>query len=224
MHEVLSGEDIDKLAEKRLKNSKFAFVLEEPQALDIDGFAEFELDATIDYAPLSQDLSILGLSSYNKQEVQVWDADRQNPMRRKVENNTILLDSIFSENSERETQRRFTLGHECGHFLLHRKFEETRNMTVREFDWYCTCTRIDLVDEKPNRLNFQEWQADRYSAALLMPKSTTLQAYHEYVDNSNIKFENTVAAIEFCADYFMELFNVSRKTARIRLNCLVLEA
>ncbi len=68
-------------------------------------------------------------------------------------------------------RRRFTIGHELGHWCLHRTDGEPL---------YCRASVVDpqegAADERPPRPVFEE-EADAFAAALLMPAELMLREY-----------------------------------------------
>lgn len=69
----LSKDKLESQAEKVLATYRGGSHLQSPGPLDIDSFAEFHLEATLDYHQLSEDGSILGMSIFQEIAVPVVD-------------------------------------------------------------------------------------------------------------------------------------------------------
>jgi hypothetical protein len=103
-----------------------------------------------------------------------------------------------------EGRRRFTIGHEVGHYLIHQKEE-----TPRIF-----CRQADIVEEEeprdgPREKPRVELEADAFAAALLMPI--------HLIEQESEKCGGDVEAMK-------RLFDCSEKAMRYRLNGLALSA
>lgn len=90
------------------------------------------------------------------------------------ETRTILIDPWAQEIGERY---RFTLAHEVAHLLLHRRvkraagvFDEDGGM--RDSTRTITTNRV----EASNKRSVIEWQANRFAAAMLVPRATVREA------------------------------------------------
>jgi IrrE N-terminal-like domain len=70
------------------------------------------------------------------------------------------------------TRRRFTIGHELGHWELHRDLQRTL---------FCRATTIK--EDQPQAVPDIEEEASRFAAALLMPQWLMVRAYAELGDN-----------------------------------------
>ena len=125
-----------------------------PQALDVDSFVEFYMNATIDYARLSQDGSILGLSTLAQTSVTVFSEDGIAQSRSYPED-TILLDvDIYLHSSL--ARSRFT--------FMHLYYHKHLAAAVQ----YCN---------EGNQKNRCELQANCLAAALLMPEPMVRRAF-----------------------------------------------
>jgi Zn-dependent peptidase ImmA (M78 family) len=143
-----------------------------PQAMDVDHFAEFHCDATIDFANLSQDGETLGCSCFNDGVLLVWDDTRTKEIKLNVLKGYIFVDKALLD-SEVEGRIRFTIIHECSHLILHPRFYYQKpGSTIPTID--CKIYHVDewtkrspMTDEE-----IREWQANRLGAALIMPVRT----------------------------------------------------
>lgn len=170
MHPYYSSAQLEQKAIKILKCYQKGELLTKPQKLDVDDFAEFFLDLRIDYVNLSHDQKILGCMCFNDGLLEVWNQDLQQYYTINVNSGTVLIDNNLIETGP-EGRIRFTLIHECAHWILHRKVYEKnpnngqysfKNPIYRNEKWSKNTKRTD--EEK------REWQANRLGAALIMPE------------------------------------------------------
>jgi hypothetical protein len=70
------------------------------------------------------------------------------------------------------SRRRFTIGHELGHWELHRDLQRTL---------FCRATTVK--EDPPRAVHDIEEEASRFAAALLMPQWLMLRAYGELGDD-----------------------------------------
>ena len=139
--------------------------------------------------------------------------------------------SIFIDNSLRETDRfPFVLAHEYGHLILHRSIDPQK---IGYTDSLIEDTHYDLVTGKKileTPKDWVEWQANRFASALLMPRSTFINALIDfqktrginknigiiYLDNlpySLAEFRNNLSHLAI-------LYGVNRTNVEYRLNDL----
>ncbi len=160
---ILSREDLEDLAQTVL--SDFQGVPVKIGPIDIDRLATEYLGLVVQYEGLSEDQSILGVTTYAPCEV--WTTRGAIY----VAPNTVLLDwslrPLPSADSSR-CLRRFTLAHECAHQILYR------------YESASFQSQIGTV-YSPRRFRVQEdwneWQANALGAALLMPPNLLQQAW-----------------------------------------------
>ncbi len=170
-------------------------------AIDIDRFLEFQVGAEIDYAPLSQDGSILGMTCYEDKDIQIWDAERQNPLIRRGKPKLILIDP----DCDHDGRMRFTMAHECAHLLLH---------NADDFQNDACLSLNDFPTVKGKVTNWAEWQANRFAAALLMPMDLVLEKVRQFSDDEP---SSSDINIEFDAlSEIAGLFEVSVQAMKIR--------
>lgn len=139
----------------------------------------------------------------------------------------------------------FTLGHEIGHWILHKHLFVCDSQQLNLFD---DGSRMpDVVCRSTNRKKPIEWQADAFAANLLMPRSLVFQAWNEFRDGDDREAamvdlrpkydqrtlyhrgdvaintaERDLAIKEDFAAPLAERFQVSREAMRIRLEELKL--
>ncbi|HAL74161.1 MAG TPA: hypothetical protein DCM45_03590 [Clostridiales bacterium] len=159
----LSSLDIERLAYNQLSVYNKT-LLTQPGNLDIDDFAENYLGINLDFAELSNNGSILGMLAFSDCVVPIYDSE-QNEMRSlNVKAGTALIDSTSIK--RHEYRGRFTIAHECAHWLLHRPSYQGQSIICRKTG---TTDHIDWL----------EWQADNFASALLMPAV----AVHAFMKN-----------------------------------------
>ena len=172
MYHIYSAERLEKKALEILKKYKNGELLLTPQAMDVDHFAEFHLKAKIDFANLSQDGLTLGCTCFNDGVLMVWNDDRTNEIPLDVEKGWILVDNEMLD-CEVEGRTRFTIIHECAHWILHPRFYYQKpGGKIPKIQ----CT-IYQIEDRDGRLpmtdeEVREWQANRLGAALIMPAPT----------------------------------------------------
>ena len=167
-----SAERLENKAVEILQKYKNGELLLSPQAMDVDRFAEFHLKAKIDFANLSQDRLTLGCTCFNDGVLMVWDDERTEEVPLNVERGWILVDNDILD-CEVEGRIRFTIIHECAHWILHPRFyyqkpgEKIPRIQCTIFQIEDKERRLPMTDEE-----VREWQADRLGAALIMPANT----------------------------------------------------
>ena len=161
-------EDIERIADTVLRD--YLSTLEEydsPLPLNIEDFARKYLGLRIDYRRLSFDGDTLGMTTMADMTVQL-------PQGKRLENvflpeGTILIDSSLNELPRSVTERaryRFTLAHECAHQILFRLETQAMQDAIREqIRGKCVSLR-----ELKSQGDWDEWQANVFAAALLMPE------------------------------------------------------
>ena len=172
MYHIYSAERLESKALEILKKYKNGELLLVPQAMDVDHFAEFHLNAKIDFANLSQDGQTLGCTCFNDGVLMVWNDERTEEMPLNVEKGWILVDNE-AINCEINGRTRFTIIHECAHWILHPRFyyqkpgEKIPTIKCTVYQVEDSERRLPMTDEE-----VREWQANRLGAALIMPAPT----------------------------------------------------
>lgn len=131
--------------------------------------------------------------------------------------------SVELTNDERRQNRlRTTLTHEYGHVYFH------------SYLWEIEPPARDLFRQQPNRdkgickrdvildapqTDWMEWQAGYVCGALLMPKSTVLRLYQDYVQSQRLygPVSHQTCHAYALIDRMVEAFRVSQDAARVRL-------
>ena len=233
---ILSKDDMDFMAEYILRDYSEK-ALNEPSALDIERFAEFYMGLQMDYQDLTHNRSILGMMVFNDCHVPIYDANRREAIYISVDEGTALIDSSLLEKDQKR-RGRFTLGHESGHWIFHRKKYWVNPDQLSLFDTgkmepvvKCKTANVESIAQK-SRFNtdddWMEWQADYMSSALLMPKVTFAMAVQELFKQAGIQegyYERGRSVdLDFWAGeiprILADIFDVSFQAAAIRLKTL----
>lgn len=149
-------------------------------------------------------------------------------------------------NPARVGRYHFTLGHEIGHWRLHRPYFKTNSAERKLFD--NGSLQPDVVCRSSERKKPVESQADKFAASLLMPRTMVYTVWSEHTDSDGTvaikelrtRYASTLAAEpffhrgrvlsdqeekdnaikeEFCRP-MAEVFQVSAEAMRIRLETL----
>ena len=220
MYHFYTAERLESKALGILQKYKDGKLLLEPQAMDVDDFAEFYLKAKIDFANLSQDGFTLGCTCFNDGVLMVWDDTRTKEIPLDVERGWILIDNEILD-CEIEGRTRFTIIHECAHWILHPRFyyQKPGEKLPR-----IQCT-IYQVEDKNGRLpmtddEIREWQANRLGAALIMPANTVKMLLAEKLGLSDANTPPAAKYSELLISKMATVYNVSKSAMNIRLKNL----
>ena len=219
MYHKYTAERLEKRATDILTKYKDGELLNTPQAMDVDHFAEFYCNATIDFANLSQDGKTLGCTCFNDGRLIVWDDNRTNEIMLDVSKGYIFIDKALLQ-SEIEGRVRFTIIHECSHLLLHPRFYYIKPGTVMpRID--CTVYHIEEWTKRPPMSDddIREWQANRLGAALIMPAKTIRMLLAD-----QLKIDADSFIPEYLSETFIkgmaDVFQVSKSAMSNRLRDL----
>jgi hypothetical protein len=219
LYHCYTSERLEKKAEEILLKYLDGALLLKPQAMDVDHFAEFYCKATPDYAYLSEDGLTLGLTCFQNGKIIVWDETRTKPYPLDVEKGYIFIDKAVLE-GEIEGRVRFTLIHECSHYILHPRFY-FKKPGVEMPKIECAVYHIEEWDKRPPVFDdeIREWQANRLGAALIMPAKTMRMLIAERLDVT----VDSLAPV-YLSDSLIEdiaaVFVVSKSAMRNRLRDL----
>lgn len=210
-----------------------AELLNVPQPLDVEDFAESYLRLKLHYTNLSHAGFIWGRMVFNNTMIVVYDPDNNVADEEPIEANTIVIDNSLLD-EDREINFRSTVMHECGHSIYHPEYycidyselKSGQNFDVSRLP-YTHCKSIDVTGgwsgvRKRLKTNndWLEHQAKYFSAATLMPQKTMRslcrkKKIQNYCFDKHPGFEND-ALIAIVAKTFL----VSQASARIRIKQL----
>ena len=224
-------DQIESLTESIL-NKYCPSAIENFEAVDIEGLAEFDLGFNVEYAYLSHNGCYAGMMVFNDDQVirtmkslmpnvetGQWELEYLTDRA-----NTILIDKQL-DNPRDKGFRRFTLAHECGHGVIHpcvfyRDPNQLSFFNEEEKPASLACRTGDVNRKKTKRWGFMdtiEWQANTFASCLLMNKKAIRKYLYYLGYDKHIKDET------YLFDFIMkvsEQFQVSKTAALVRLKVL----
>lgn len=235
---LLYKSDIEEIAELYLEDFD-PKILKEPMATPIDEFLENYLHLDMDYADITPDVSILGLTSFDNGFLTVYDSEHNKDRDIYVKEGTVVIDNTLLS-QEQEGRCRFTCGHEGGHWILHREMFKCNKNQFNIFDMInnkevksIKCLKRNFESYSFKRTfktddDWMEWHANYISSCMLMPKKTFKIAAHNIFREAGIDEEYIILGQDFLTDEFAcemrreisKVFNVSMQAASIRLKQL----
>lgn len=178
---ILKKSDFDDIATMVL-NEYMPNVLQSSQAVDIEYLAQDCLFMTIRNKHITYNGVILGMTAFGDVSVNCLN-NMLEPSREELSEGSMLLDNSLL-GRDQFARRRFTLSHESSHWILHRSYHSPDN---KQFQFrrqnFVACRSSNIECAKYNCRtddDWEEWQADKLAAALLMPY-TPFKIYSEYV-------------------------------------------
>ena len=164
----LSRLDIEAIAEKYI-----TAYMELPEVQDMpvyriepELFLERVLGLKIDYAHLSYDGSLLGMTSFVEVMVDVMTADFEEE-HILLDGSTVLVESDLRDDNKRKGRRNFTLMHEGSHQIFKRLFPDEYG-TAKGRGAPVRCYKVS--SENSGRIkDWEEWQANALASATLLP-------------------------------------------------------
>lgn len=216
---VLKKEEIDTIGEAYVRDFQ-PEVLRNPAPVDIEGFIECYLGMTTDYQYLSHNGIYLGMTVFNDTDrVIVWSPETNRAEYISAKARTVIVDNSLLEESQQHRYR-FTLGHEGGHDIFHSAFFRYDPNQMSFFGSTMApmiqCRRDNTKMSKTNPRSWNdhdrmEFQANRFSSAILMPKSAV-----ELVSQRHRKERSLIRSIAIVHDV-VDTFDVSLEAATYRL-------
>ena len=222
---ILKDSEIDSYAESLLRLYDSA-LLSELQEIDIEDFVENYLKLDLRYLKLSHSGYIWGRMVFANTKILVYDEANNATNEEPVEGNTVVIETRLAEDIKREHALRSTVAHEGGHFIFHAQYylsEHNPNQILIPFgepvkcNPFCASHDILGGDGRKGLITDVDWMehhAKHFSAAILMPK-TTVKMLCECLHSRYPIWENQNAITAVS-----RVFNVSRESARIRLEYL----
>lgn len=218
---IMRNSEIDTHAEEFLKDYNPSVLLN-PQPINMEEFAEFYLNLTLDFTYLSQCGFILGRMIFQEKErVPVYLPEEKCADYLYADRGTLLIDNTLLD-EWKEYRLRSTIGHECGHWLFHSDYYTNTRCKYHQEDKVeseitgCKKADIEVGTEMPEKKRFvtdMDWlehHAKYFSAAILMPKTPFMNVVSELREN---RFQNNTVLAEVLSD----IFQVSPWSANIRL-------
>ena len=221
---ILSGKEIDAIGNRFIADFQ-PEVLSHPAPVNIEAFIECYLGMTQDYQFLSHNGIYLGMTVFNDtNRVVVFSPQTNRAEYISAKARTVIIDNrLLADNQQH--RYRFTLGHEGGHDIFHSAYysynpaQLTMDNTVLAPMIQC---RVDnqTARKKPTTWDdhdWMEWQANRFSSALLMPEDAVRSIADKYVLQGKLK---NPANIGMLVAKISGIFDVSVTAAAIRLKDL----
>ena len=228
---ILSKLEIDDIAENCLREfCPSALITAQP--IDEDRFLVEYLDLEQDFQFLTHCGAYLGMIVFNNtNKIIIYNPNANRAEYITAKKGTVIIDNTLLAEGQ-EHRYRFTVIHEGGHWLLHRKIfcNNLGQAYLSEFkteaNVRCRAAAIDGKEKSIDSWNDDdtlEWQANYFSSAILMPKKMILKVFNENVltDKAmlscikNVNFYNYILTAEVS-----KVFNVSFKAAEVRLKNL----
>lgn len=173
----LSKDDIEFETECILRKY-FKECLEKPQPIPIERIIE-KIGLSIEFAKLSETNDVYGAFVFNKGTIITYEGNEQ--VVRYFKAKTVIIDTDIYEEQCGITF--FTLGHELGHYILQYALRHIDESQVSILDLLDKEERAKYFidtnnilhstfnnDEKIYKFSFVEWQANYFSACILVPK------------------------------------------------------
>lgn len=226
---ILSRKDFDEIARVVLTDYDSRY-LKEPQPFNVDLFAQEYLGMDQDFQYLSHNGVYMGMTIFNDTDkLPVYDPRTRRAKWVSEKANTIVIDNRLLEN-DKESQYRFTMGHECIHGMLHKAFFSYIPGQLSFFDQlgpqYCEplirC-RHQVRGGRSNRnyrewtdIDWMEWQANAGASSLLMPKDAVLNV----TTDLHLRGYRGMSFAEIAANEMTRVFKVSYSAAAFRIKSL----
>lgn len=235
---ILRATEIDNhssfiLQEYSKSHPEYSFL--NPQATPIENIIELYCGISMDFQSFADEY-VLGMTSFSKGFINIVRDGQIVPY--KVDKGMIIISSELEADEKQEGRLNYTLAHELGHNVYHRrKFEEPDYSTQpllfdedpkESFAITCHRDNIENLDNTQGR-DWIEWQADYFASCFLMPKEAVAEFWKDYKKEPEFVFGEEPASYlaempynELKAEFlrFVSTFRVSKKAAKIRLKKL----
>jgi Zn-dependent peptidase ImmA (M78 family) len=223
---ILSKEDMESIAAMFL-GKYLPDALQSPQAIDIDYILTECLALDVKYRTITLNGSILGISTFDDVDIDIYDS-MMNPVSEHFKDGTVIIDSKL--NTQDQIYRgRFTKGHEGMHRVLHRTYHDPmrQQYRFRKVSPYIACRTNEneyQMDGYRSEDDWEEWQADSLTAAILMPydafKCAVCRIFHMYDMPRNYVFEDNRSVKRSIVNELSKLFEVSHRAIELRMKQL----
>lgn len=168
--QILTHDDLEDIANRTLTNyqspNPWRF-----QQVDILGLLTKHLNLNVRYELLSEDGSILGLTTFEDMDIEIWSFGV--PMYLRFMKGTVLIDKRL-RTKEQHGRHRFTLAHEGAHHILSQMYPDYEMSCANRPDKHFRALRT--IDD------WMEWQADTLASCLLMPEALLELAMQVFCD------------------------------------------
>ena len=192
----LSASALENMAREILTRYDPDFLKREPQAVPIEHIIENTYGLNIDYMRLTADGDELGRMIYDDGYTTRYSVEKDDYELVWVNEGTMLIESLLVNDSVQYGRFRFTLGHELGHWVLHKALYKGTGAAAATY-------KTDYIYN-----DTVEWQANYISKSILMPVGQVKHGCHE------LRGAKADEKIYILAD----VFEVSKQAMEIRLN------
>ena len=142
-----------------------------------------------------------------------------------VDDRSVFIDTSLDpdEYPAREGRFRYTVGHEIGHWQLHRDHLPSHENQPSLFEFKSEPTIVCRVSQAKEPI---EWQADFFAACLLMPRAQVLESWKNRVGDLRTRIAEPLdgtkmsRATRQVVEPLAQIFQVSLEAMRIRLEQL----
>ncbi len=224
---VLANENLEQDAEMFIRDFD-PNLLTYPNEIDIDKFSEFYLGLKLRFFYLTSYGGILGRMIFNDCNIPIYLPEEGRADYYAAERGEIMIDSSLEHDDHRI---RSTMGHEAAHWIYHQQYYSIDPSQMMFFPdkekMATTCKRSAIEGNSPKKLvTDQDWlehQANYFSAAILMPRPAMKLLFNDPSLRREINDYDPDQALDFMTSLVAEIFNVSEKSARIRIEQLDLK-
>lgn len=228
---VISSTKLEQFAEELIGDYR-PDLLKSPQPTDIEQLVECYLRANLEVRPITVTNAILGVAIFNEGCVPVYDRMKGTFVPLNVPDHTILIEEgIYNR---REPGRfNFTLAHEASHLICHDGVTVSNGMQCRQIAGGSVIMCRPEGERYPRHgqktpVDWMEWQADYFGAALLMPRNTVQMAIEQILWDAGClggaygmrEVSRSPQLFAHVAERLSWLYRVSRTAASIRMENL----
>ena len=229
---IIKKEEYDAIATDFL--SRFCEeALETPMPVPITAIAEKKMGLIILSRRLTEDFSVFGQMCFTRGRAQIYDKAEEEYREIIVSKGTMIIDPDTYE-LRNEGCMNNTIAHESVHWDLHRNHHFMKSL-VDDGNRLCVAHRcpIEQKKESPQKVmsdeDWMELQANGIAPRILMPIQTVGIVFEQFMkekklrifagnkSSPQIELFDQQLKIELVIDHIAEFYNVSRQSARIRL-------
>ena len=236
---IVTDKHIISYAEQLLSDYNPDYTIE-PWKLDPLGFAEYYLNANLDFLDIysEEGVQIAGATVFRDAKVKVFDRELFCTRYEPVKANSILIDNETMKEGH-EAFARFTILHEAGHFCMHSSvYASQTGMAARvicgdngQSGIFCRSSelkaprRVLLTEE-----DFREHHANTFAAAICMPEAIftivainalrRMGCHEDYYLLPTMRETDYDEVADSLYSYMGGRFRVSKSAARIQLKKL----
>lgn len=180
-----SKSQLEAKAENLVRETNPARFLQ-PEKIDVYDVIDF-LGCTPDWLYLTPVGKVLGMTAFSDFIWPAWPSSHfetgMQPHEVSVQKGTILIDQSLVDAEDKEKER-FTVMHECFHWILHQKcYQRFR----KEYSAICTSSMMRNTNKKPmTALEINEWQANYCAASFLMPKTAVEHVFSQALGQETV--------------------------------------